>query len=422
MTTIGLLGSYGGLNTGDEAILTSILGSVREAVPFAQVVVFSRDPAHTRDAHPADRVVDARRGRCDAVTEAIAGLDVLVLGGGGLLYDGEATEYLRHVRTAHRNGVPTVGYALGVGPLTTAEDRGAVREVVSAMTRVTVRDEGSKRVLEEVGVDRAIEVAADPALLLRADPVPNDALVRNGLDTTGRLIAVSVREPGRAAPHLGVETYHGTLAAVADFAVHRYGGQVVFVPMERGDVRESHAVLARMTAPDRARVLHGTYGPREVLGLMQHMDVAVGMRLHFLIFAALAGVPFLPLPYAGKVADFARTLGIDTPASLERDAVGTLLASVDRLWDERQTDAGRIGARIERLRRRSAAPLRHVLDVLAAAPAAATPPPAAAPATPPPPAVAGVPVEQEGAERAALDQAGLRGAPDAGPALSVTRG
>lgn len=407
MATIGLLGSYGGLNTGDEAILTSILAGLREAAPFAEVVVFSRDAAHTRDAHLVDRVVDARRGRCDAVNQEIADLDVLVLGGGGLLYDGEATEYLRHVRTAHRNGVPTVGYALGVGPLTRAEDRGAVREVVSVMTQVTVRDEESKRVLEEVGIERPVEVVADPALLLSPAPVPADELARHGVDTSGRLIAMSVREPGRAAPDLPVDAYHATLAAVADFAVHRYGGQVVFVPMERGDVRESHAVLARMTAPDRARVLHDSYGPREVLGLMQHMDFAVGMRLHFLVFAALSGVPFLPLPYAGKVADFARTLGIETPGTLDRDAVGPLLAAVDRLWDEREAHAGRVRARIERLKSRSEAPLRHVLGVLAG------------PSTP---AIPGRSAEQEGGRRAAVDPAGRGGAVDVAPALSIAGG
>jgi polysaccharide pyruvyl transferase CsaB len=411
MASIGLLGSYGGLNIGDEAILTSMLATLREAVPFAEVVVFSRDAAHTRDAHSVDRVVDARRGRCDAVNDEIAGLDVLVLGGGGLLYDSEATEYLRHVRTAHRNGVPTVAYALGAGPLTTAEDRSAVREVVSAMTRVTVRDEESKRVLQEVGVERPIEVVADPALLLTPALFLADALLRDGVDTSGRLIAMSVREPGRAAQDLAVDAYHATLAAVADFAVHRYGGQVVFIPMERGDVRESHAVLARMTAPDHARVLHGTYGPREILGLMQHMDFAVGMRLHFLIFAALSEVPFLPLPYAGKVADFARTLGISTPGSLDRDSVGPLLAAVDRLWDERQADAGRVRSRIEKLKPRAAATLQHVLDLL--------PRPSTRVASA---AAVGGSTEQEGVQRAAVDSAALRGAADAAPALSVAGG
>jgi polysaccharide pyruvyl transferase WcaK-like protein len=131
-----------------------------------------------------------------------------------------------------------------------------------------------------------------------------------------------------------------------------------------------------MATPDRARVLHGAHGPQEVLGLMQHMDLAVGMRLHFLVFAALSGTPFLPLPYAGKVAEFARALGVETPASLDRDAVGPLLAALDRLWDERGEHAVRLRARLAELQPRSAAPLRHVLEVLAGAsePAVAGPP------------------------------------------------
>ncbi|SFK54121.1 polysaccharide pyruvyl transferase family protein [Geodermatophilus ruber] len=408
MARIGLLGSYGGLNVGDEAILTSMLASLREAAPFAETVLFSRDAAHSRDAHEVDRAIDARRGFCDAVDEEISRLDVLVIGGGGLLYDGEATEYLRHVRTAHRYGVPTVAYALGAGPLTTPEDRRVVREVLTDMTRVTVRDEDSKRVLQEVGVDRPVHVVADPALLLVPEPFPADALAGEGVDTSGRMIAISVREPGGAAPGLAAESHHSTLAAVADFAVHRYAGQIVFIPMERGDVRESHAVLSHMVAPDRARVLHGSYTPCELLGLMQHMDLAVGMRLHFLIFAAISGVPFLPLPYAGKVTELARALGVPTPDSLDRAAVGPLLSALDRIWDERNEHGRRVRARTEKLKPRAAAALQHVLDLLSGPSRAA-------------PAADGLNPEK-GVRRAPVDPAGRSGAADAAPALSAARG
>jgi polysaccharide pyruvyl transferase CsaB len=410
MPRIGLLGSYGGLNIGDEAILTSMLASLRQAAPFAEVVLFSRDAAHSRDAHSVDRVIDARQGPCDVVNEEIARLDVLAVGGGGLLYDGEATEYLRHVRTAHRYEVPTVAYAVGAGPLTTTEDRRVVREVVSEMTRVTVRDEESKRVLQDVGVDRPIQVVADPAFLLAAVPFPEDALVREGVDPSSRLIAMSVREPGRAAPNLPADTYHSTLAAVADFAVHRYDGHVVLVPMERADVRESHAVVARMVAAERARVLHGSYGPGELLGLMQHVDLAVGMRMHFLIFAAVAGVPFMPLPYAGKVAALARALGTPTPSSLDRDAVGPLLSALDRLWDERHQDTGRVRGRIEKLKPRAAATLQNVLDLLPQQPVPVTH------------LSDGQPSQQVGEACAFADPPGRSRASDAFPAISAARG
>jgi polysaccharide pyruvyl transferase WcaK-like protein len=175
MPRIGLLASYGGPNTGGEAILTSL----QRAVPFGEVVLFSRDAGHTRNAHSVDRVVDARQGRCDPAAEEIPQLDVLVPEGGGLLHDAEAIEYLRHVRTAHQDCISTVAYAVGAGPLTTAEDRRAVRNVVSAMSRVSVRDERSKHLLEEVGVERTIELVAERPLLIPVQ-FPADALPPRG--------------------------------------------------------------------------------------------------------------------------------------------------------------------------------------------------------------------------------------------------
>ena len=61
--------------------------------------------------------------------------------------------------------------------------------------------------------------------------------------------------------------------------------------------------------------------------------MAIGMRLHFLIFAALAGTPVLALPYASKVTSFLEQLGLPTPQLLQREHAGVLLAAIDRMWD-----------------------------------------------------------------------------------------
>jgi polysaccharide pyruvyl transferase WcaK-like protein len=82
-------------------------------------------------------------------------------------------------------------------------------------------------------------------------------------------------------------------------------------------------------------VLKGEYGPREVLGLMERLAMVVGMRLHTLIFAAIARVPFIPLPYAGKVEGFLDDLGLPSQTLREQNP-GPLLASIDRCWDLRR--------------------------------------------------------------------------------------
>ncbi|MEV6924253.1 polysaccharide pyruvyl transferase family protein [Dactylosporangium sp. NPDC051485] len=349
---VGVLGSYGGYNLGDEAILASLLADLRARRPDAEVLVFSRDPGHTEREHPGVAVAAWEGVGRDHTATSLARLDMLVLGGGGILYDTEARRYLRVVRTAQEQRVPVFTYALGVGPLTEEFDCTMVRDALGQAVEVTVRDEESKVALEEAGVTATVTVTADPALLLQ--PEEFDArLLRDSLPAGRRVVGMSVREPGRAAQHLDADEYHQLLAQVGDFIVHRLDASLLFVPMERGDIRHSHAVLSRMTAAEHCRVLYGQYRPGQILDLMRSLDLAVGMRLHFLIFAALSGVPLLALPYAGKVFDFAQRIGAPVPRGVVREAAGPLIAQVDRLWDERPQRQDEITANVAAMRQRA---------------------------------------------------------------------
>ncbi|MEV4483464.1 polysaccharide pyruvyl transferase family protein [Micromonospora coxensis] len=344
--TIGVLGSYGGRNLGDEAILTGLLADLRQQEPNARIIVFSRNPAHTALAHPDVEAVPWEGvSRVDSA-EVLAQLDLLILGGGGILYDKEARRYLRVVRVAQERGLPLLTYAVGVGPLNDGVDTGMVRETLAGATEVTVRDQESRMVLEEAGLLNPITVTADPAFLLEPEEFPARLLREEGVPAGRRLVGLSVREPGRAAERLDVDGYHRLIAQIGDFLVQRIDAYVLFVPMERDDIRHSHGVLSHMVAAERGRILHGDYSPRQVLGLMKHFDLAVGMRLHFLIFAAMVGTPFLPLPYAGKVFDLAQRLGVPALRGVEREVEGPLLAEVDRLWDERESRADETARRV----------------------------------------------------------------------------
>ncbi|MFD6693949.1 polysaccharide pyruvyl transferase family protein [Micromonospora aurantiaca (nom. illeg.)] len=344
--TIGVLGSYGGRNLGDEAILTGLLDDLRRHEPHARIIVFSRNPAHTALAHPEVEAVPWEGvSRVDS-SPVLNQLDLLILGGGGILYDKEARRYLRVVRVAQERGLPLITYAVGAGPLTDTLDSGMVRETLAQAVEVTVRDQESRMVLEEAGLVNPITVTADPAFLLEPEEFPQQWLREEGVPAGSRLVGLSVREPGRAAERLDVDGYHRLLAQIGDFLVHRIDAYVLFVPMERDDIRHSHGVLSHMTAADRGRILHGDYRPAQILGLMRHFDLAVGMRLHFLIFAAMMGTPFLPLPYAGKVFDLAQRLGVPALRGVEREVEGPLLAEVDRLWDERAARADETARRV----------------------------------------------------------------------------
>lgn len=332
---IGISGSYGGLNLGDEAILDGILSGLRATVD-AEITVFSRNADDTRARVDVEHVVPVRSRTRKEITPEVDRLDLLILGGGGILYDGEAETYLREVWLAHDAGVPVLLYAISAGPLSSSTSRRAVREALnaSATTVVTVRDRLAYRLLEDVGVVQDIQLVADPALLLQPAEVAEGTLEAEGVHGDRDLVGISVREPGPAAPDIDPDEYHTLLANTADFIVDRYDADIVFVPMERTDVRHSHAVVAHMQNADRVEVLRRTYSPRQILALMARFEFVVGMRLHFLIFATLRGTPFAALPYATKVSGLLEELGMEHPPLGDVDA-GRLIAEIDRSWDRR---------------------------------------------------------------------------------------
>jgi polysaccharide pyruvyl transferase WcaK-like protein len=229
-----------------------------------------------------------------------------------------------------------------------------LRDNLNRATVITVRERSARRVLEEAGVTRDIVITADPALLLTPAPLPDDLLCREGIDAGRRYIGLSVREPGMAAPGLDVNAYHALLANAADYMTERYDADIVFIPMERKmyDLQHSHAVIAQMLRPERAVVLKGDYSPGQILSLMKHFTFAVGMRLHFLMFAALQEIPFVALPYASKVTGFLEDLKVEAPP-IQLVNPGRLIAHIDNSWDDRERLIGRIKEIMPELKQRA---------------------------------------------------------------------
>lgn len=350
---IGISGSYGGLNLGDEAILCCIIRELRKSLP-AEITVFSRNPEHTLKHHDVEKAVPVRSLSRDEVVPEINGLDLFMLGGGGILFDSEVRIYLREAFLALDRNVPLMTYAIGAGPLNEPGSQAAVRDCLCRATAITVRERAARKILEDSGVHCRIDITADPALLLEPEPLGEHDLHREGIDLKSNLIGISVREPGAAAPDIDKDFYHGLLANAADYMIDRYNAHIVFIPMERKvlDMQHSHAVISRMFRPQRASVLMGNYTPGQVLTLMGNFVFAVGMRLHFLIFAALQGVPFVALPYASKVSGFLGDIGLVSPP-LELVNSGRLIAHIDRSWDQRGEIKDQIGAKLPELKQRA---------------------------------------------------------------------
>jgi polysaccharide pyruvyl transferase WcaK-like protein len=87
------------------------------------------------------------------------------------------------------------------------------------------------------------------------------------------------------------------------------------------------------------------------------------MRLHFLIFAALRGVPFVALPYAGKVSGFIEDLNLPAPP-INLVNPGRLCAHLDQSFDDRKSVKATLAKSVPLLQERSRQTIKIALEVL----------------------------------------------------------
>jgi polysaccharide pyruvyl transferase CsaB len=333
---IGISGSYGGLNLGDEAILHSIIENLTSSLQV-KIRVFSRDPEDTMNRHKIEKAIDVRKLSMDEIKPEIRDLDLFILGGGGILYDAEVQNYIREVIIAVEYDIPVMVYAIGADAIKDNTHVKMIREAFNKVNILTVRDRNSRRNLENIGVTREIIVTADPALLLKPEKLPEEFNLNGISGKQNKLVGFSVREPGGAAPGLDQQEYHSLLANAADFIIDRLEADILFIPMEtrERDQQHSHAVISLMHKPQRATVLKGEFTSGQLLTMMDNFNFAVGMRLHFLIFAFLKGIPLVGLPYSPKVELFLEELGLAIPP-IKKVNAGRLIAYIDRFWDSQK--------------------------------------------------------------------------------------
>lgn len=309
---IVLSGYYGFDNAGDEAVLYSIVEALQsETEGRAEITVLSNNPEKTKESY---RVSAVNRWHLPSVTGAIRKSDLLISGGGSLLQDTTGPKsivyYLGVVGIARAFGVPAFFYSQGIGPIRGRTGKLLTELVTNRVSEITVRDEKSKLLLEELKVKRpAIGVTADPVMGIDRGKVD----LKIGRDIIGKKPAV-----GLALRNW--EGFNDIVPDLADWCSHKIeeGIQVVFIPFHTPeDVEACEMVAAKVNCT--CKVLPGGYLPVEYLSIIGNLDFVVGMRLHALIMAGAMGTPMAGISYDPKVSAYLKQVVQPLVASLEED-------------------------------------------------------------------------------------------------------
>ncbi|GKU76913.1 polysaccharide pyruvyl transferase CsaB [Paenibacillus sp. L3-i20] len=374
---LAISGYYGFRNSGDEAVLRSILLALEDEGASQgvkiQPIVLSADPAWTTSMYSVESV---HRMRPAEVLRALRGSDGLISGGGSLLQDATSAKtipyYTGVMKLAQLLGKPTFAYSQGIGPVNRRFMDPLIRGVMRGSKYVSVRDAESAALLGRMGVDaNRIDIVPDPVMGL---PLPDEmaANVRSG--ELGAAASVSA---GHTPPIVGVSLRSwradgADMARAAEALValsKRRPVRLRFLPFHTPSDRvTSEAVMERLSGKlgvgSSAELAAPGDDPQRMLLEVSQCDALFGMRLHALIYAANRHVPMLGLSYDPKIDQFLNRLGMKAIGSTEvldaeafADAACALLDSPD-VWRAQHCEV------IDQLKGQAKKPAQQIIQLL----------------------------------------------------------
>jgi polysaccharide pyruvyl transferase WcaK-like protein len=320
---VGLLGNYGHLNLGDEALLAGAIALVSDVadVRASDIVVLTDDVADTV-RRQGESGVEVRRfkrpfqGRLSRLPLVIAdifrafrGLDWLVFGGGGLINDSNRTAvplFACACLLARLRGLKTAWFSVGIGPLQGKMHRRLARWMLASADFVTVRDKLSAGIAKEL-LGKDVRVAPDLAHALRR-PGP--------LTTDKHVIAVSVIPYGKPGFWFDVneERYAAycakMVALIRSLLELRPDIDVRLFPVS---LKQDMAAIKDITekgafAAERRIEVVEVASLSDLFACFEDVSVVVATRLHSAVLATVAGIPLVSIAYQPKVASYVNEL------------------------------------------------------------------------------------------------------------------
>ena len=290
---IGIIGNYGATNVGDDAILTAILKSLSGH----KITVFSANPDKTNSEYGIDTVplfpLGIRSGIKKGFRQslkALKGVDVVILGGGGLFQD----DYLYacflwawQIFWIKQYKKPLFIYGAGVGPLRKKIGKKITKWAFNKADVITVRDQYSRDLLHQIGVlEKNIFKAADPAFIYRPPEMIKDR--------TKNLFIISVR------PWLKYNSkIINSFIPFLEKLKAEKDAEFIFTCMQQIKEHDHRVIDPIVKKVGGELYIPGHFS--DLIQVMQTAEFAIGMRYHFLIAAFLTQTPILPISYSPKV-------------------------------------------------------------------------------------------------------------------------
>lgn len=357
-----ICGAYGHGNAGDDAILKSIIQSVKEIDGNMPITVLAKNTPSIKKRYRVDSIHTLNVPK---FLWAMRKSKLYINGGGTLIQNATSQRslwyYLFTLRAAKLLGNRVDMYGCGIGPVNGEKNIRLVAKVLNrSVDTITLRERDSVNELKGFGVNKPeILLCSDPALALVPSPAEDAELYlkKYGLTPDGKYICFMLRT------WYGFNTKADAIAKCAEYAYKKYGLTPVFLSLNIfHDSKAAAQVAAHMNCP--YVLLDDEAEPEMLITLLSYMSVVVSMRLHGLILSSISGVPLVGVSYDPKTDSFLRYLGLGSCIDLQEVTAEKLTAAIDTAVSEtaERTKLAQRAAELKSIERGNIEAVRKLLE------------------------------------------------------------
>jgi len=277
---------------------------------------------------------------------------------------------------------PLVIYGETTGPLKGRLATLLAKIFYNRVKLITLREEGSAKELQGLGIRTPIYVTADSAFLLEpaSREEAKDILLREGISEGNRpIIGMSVSRLITRFGFLDLKDrdkkysrYVELMAQVVDYLVDTLNATVVFVPHvtepwgNSDDRVVADDICSLCKNKTKIRCIKKEYTAEEVKGIIGECDLFVGARMHALTASTSMHVPTVSIAYSRKTPEImGKMLGQERYVlDIKELDYDTLTSTINDAWNHREEIRKDLAPKIEAMKERALWNAKLVKDLV----------------------------------------------------------
>lgn len=264
-------------------------------------------------------------------------------------YMSSAWTYLKYLK---RQGSLVGFYNVGAGPVTTPWGKKMLRELAELADFITVREIDSFNLLADMGInDEKMLITADNAIPVVASSEQKVKSIFSKLQMPfgEEILAININSYLNSWTGLGQDTltsdeFIRIYSAALNQFLQETPVPVLFVATQHSDVPITTKLMEAINAPRGKAVFSNIgYNHHDVKGVLQHVSMLFGMRLHANILATSALTPSVALVFQQKVKSYYDLLGLpENVMSFADFSQEALVSTLRHGWENREAVTNRL--------------------------------------------------------------------------------